>query len=69
MLVPFVLGCAVAFGAVIELAQGVTPHRYFDWVDLLANVLGASLASVWLLAERRIRYVDVGALVADVRER
>ena len=61
-----VLGVVVAFGAGIELLQGVTPHRYFGWGDLLANALGATLAGVWLFVERRIRYVGVRTLAAEL---
>ncbi|QLG61102.1 VanZ family protein [Halorarum salinum] len=54
-----VLGGAIAFGVLIELLQGTTPHRYFGWGDLLANALGAALASLWFVVERVVRYVPI----------
>ncbi|MFD1646088.1 VanZ family protein [Haloarchaeobius litoreus] len=63
-----VIGGTVAFGAVIELAQGTLSYRYFGWGDLLANTLGAVLVSVWFVAERRIRYVRARKLAAELRE-
>lgn len=47
------LGIAfVALGAAMELAQGLTPNRYPEWLDLLANTAGVGLG--WLLAPPRI---------------
>lgn len=63
-----VLGGAIVFGAIIELAQGLLPHRYFGWGDLLANCLGAALVTLWFPIERRIRYVRARRLVASLVE-
>ncbi|MFW5956630.1 MAG: VanZ family protein [Halorhabdus sp.] len=59
-----VFGGAIAFGAIVELLQGVVPYRYFGWGDLLANTLGAALAGAWFPIERRIRYVRPRRLLA-----
>lgn len=50
---------AIAFGASIELLQGLVPARYFDAYDLLANTLGALLVLPWFALERRFCYVPV----------
>ena len=52
-----VLAIAPAFGFAVEVTQGVLPMRYYSRVDLLANLLGASLVVPWFVLERRIRYV------------
>ena len=52
-----VLGVALVFGAVIELAQGPLPMRYYSHVDLLANAIGATLVVPWFILEHRIRYL------------
>ena len=54
-----VLGIAIAYGVGIELVQGVVPHRYYSPADLLANVLGVALASIWFLAETRLEYTPL----------
>lgn len=54
-----VVGAALLFGAAIEVCQGALAHRSFGWGDLLANALGAGLGALWLLAERRVRYVEL----------
>ena len=54
-----VLGIALAFGFAIELVQGVLPMRYYSHIDLLANMLGASLVVPWFVLERRVRYVPL----------
>lgn len=47
------LGVAfVALGAAMELAQGLTPNRYPEWLDLAANSAGVLLG--WLAAPPRI---------------
>lgn len=56
----WVLGIALAFGLAVELVQGTLPMRYYSPVDLLANLIGASLVVPWLLLERRVRYVRPG---------
>lgn len=43
-----ILGVAVAFGGLMELAQGMTAYRSCDLWDAVANAIGASCA--WLLA-------------------
>lgn len=57
--VSLVLVLAVGFGAVIELVQGPLPGRYLSGLDLLANVLGVLLASVWFWIEPHVRYVPL----------
>jgi len=51
------VGAAVAFGVLIELLQGPLPYRYFSYSDMLANALGALLATGWILVESRLEYV------------
>lgn len=63
-----VLGGTLGVGIVIELTQGLTPGRYFGWGDLLANSVGALLASVWFLLERRVRFVSVRRLATAKHE-
>jgi VanZ family protein len=63
-----VFGGTLGVGIMIELTQGLTPDRYFGWGDLLANSVGALLASVWFLLERRIRFVRVRRLAAPQQE-
>jgi len=47
------LGVAfIALGAMMELAQGLTPNRYPEWLDLAANTAGVLLG--WLAAPPRI---------------
>jgi VanZ family protein len=53
------IGTTVAFGVLVELLQGPLPDRYFSYADMLANALGALLASVWLLVESRLEYVRI----------
>jgi VanZ family protein len=55
-----VIGAGVfAFGALIEVLQGLTPWRLFDWADMLANGTGALLGLAALAAAtallRRLR--------------
>lgn len=51
-----VIGLAVGYGVLIELLQAVIPYRYFGAGDMLANLLGAVLVSVWFVFERWVRY-------------
>jgi len=51
-----VLGAAILFGLAIELVQGTLAMRYYSNLDLLANVIGASLALPWFFAESQVRY-------------
>ena len=53
------IGVAVLFGVLIELLQGPIPNRYFSYADMLANALGAFLATGWFLVESRLEYVRV----------
>ena len=47
------LGLAfVALGGAMELAQGLTPDRYPEWLDLAANSAGVLLG--WLAAPPRL---------------
>lgn len=52
------IGVAMAFGVLIELLQGPLPHRYFSYGDMLANALGALLATGWFLVETHLEYVQ-----------
>ncbi|MBX0294958.1 VanZ family protein [Haloarcula nitratireducens] len=46
-------GIAVAYGAGIELLQGLVPSRGTSWLDFLANAVGAALAgAAWLWYRR-----------------
>jgi VanZ family protein len=35
----------VAFGLVVEIAQGVSGYRSFEWADLLADAVGAAVGA------------------------
>jgi VanZ family protein len=37
----------VLMGALVECVQGLTPSRAFEWLDMLANTAGVSVA--WLV--------------------
>lgn len=54
-----IVGIATAYGAGIELVQWTLPNRYFGVGDLIANAVGALLATSWLLFERTVDYVSV----------
>ena len=41
-----------ALGGAMELAQGLTPNRYHEWLDLAANSAGVLLG--WLAAPPRM---------------
>ncbi|MBV0924923.1 VanZ family protein [Halomicroarcula limicola] len=46
-------GVAIAYGAGIELLQGLVPSRGTSWLDFLANAVGAGLAgAAWLWYRR-----------------
>ena len=42
----------IALGGAMELAQGLTPDRYPEWLDLAANTAGVLLG--WLAAPPRL---------------
>ncbi|NHX36726.1 MULTISPECIES: VanZ family protein [Halolamina] len=44
------------YGLGIELVQGTLTDRYFSPADLLANVIGVALGSLWFAAERYLAY-------------
>lgn len=46
---PGVMASLLAYGALIEGLQALTPHRWAEWADLLADALGVALG--WLLAQ------------------
>lgn len=54
-----VLGIAITIGGIIELIQGSLTARQFGWGDFAANVLGAVLASLFIVIERRFEYVRI----------
>ena len=37
----------ITMGALIECAQGLTTYRTFDWMDMVANAVGVTIA--WLV--------------------
>ncbi len=41
-------GGFMAMGLAVECAQGLTPYRFFEWADALANALG--VMGGWVLA-------------------
>lgn len=56
-----IVGGAGFYGVGIELVQWSLPARYFGPGDIAANLIGATLALSWLLAERVTQYVPVAA--------
>lgn len=56
-----VVGVAVGFGVAIEFVQAPLPYRQYSPADMLVNVVGALLVSLWFLLERRVRYERPGA--------
>lgn len=44
----FILVCFVLLGIGMEFIQGTTPHRSFEYADMVANSLGA-LSAWWLV--------------------
>jgi len=52
--VALALGVAVAFGFGVELVQAFLPIRRFEWLDVVANGFGASLAAATWIAVRRL---------------
>jgi len=63
-----VLVGTVAFGLAIELLQLPLAHRSFDWLDLVADAVGATVVTVgWRLAVVRVRFrrVEVGGVGAS----
>lgn len=50
---------AVAFGAAMELLQGLLPTRYFGAYDLLADAIGALLVLPWFALESRFDFVHL----------
>lgn len=57
--VALVLGSAILYGVLIELAQAPLPNRYVSLMDVVANTVGALLATVWFLLEPRLEYVPL----------
>ncbi|MCK9199650.1 MAG: VanZ family protein [Gallionella sp.] len=37
----------IALGMIVELLQGMTGYRYFEYADMLANATGVMLGWVW----------------------
>ncbi|HAN71273.1 MAG TPA: hypothetical protein DCQ36_06750 [Actinobacteria bacterium] len=52
---PWALGSVIAFGLLLEIAQGLLGYRSFEWADLGADALGA-LAGV-IITDRIMREV------------
>jgi len=60
-----VLVGTVVFGLAIELLQLPLAHRSFDWLDLVADAVGATVVAVcWRVAAVRVRFhrVEVGGM-------
>lgn len=46
----------IAFGAGIEVLQGLTPWRSLEWADMLANALGAAIGlAIWTAVATAVR--------------
>jgi VanZ family protein len=45
----------VAFGLLVEVAQGISGYRSFEWADLLADALGAAVGAGVAVAVARWR--------------
>lgn len=56
-----VILAVVLFGVLVEMLQGIVPVRQFSILDLLANAVGALLASVWFLLESHLDYRAITA--------
>ena len=39
-----VLAGVIAYGALLEVLQALLPHRFGEWLDILADALGATIA-------------------------
>lgn len=63
--VVLVFVAAVCFGVLIELLQGPLPNRDFSYLDMVADAIGALLATGWFLVETRLQYVPVWWSVDD----
>lgn len=44
----------IVLGSVLEWLQSLTAYRYFEWLDLSMNILGASIA-VFIFSQLRYR--------------
>jgi VanZ family protein len=42
---PAAVAVVVAFGLLVEIAQGISGYRSFEWADLLADAIGAALGA------------------------
>ena len=56
----------MAMGLAIEFAQGLTPYRFFEWADALANALGVMLG--WGLGVLMLRFDFIRSRVAAVAQ-
>jgi VanZ family protein len=56
---PSAVAAVVAFGLAVEIAQGISGYRSFEWADLLADALGAAVGAGGALALVRSRRVPV----------
>lgn len=54
-----VIVAVLLFGVFVELLQGVVPVRQFSRLDILANAVGAVVASVWFVIESRLSYREI----------
>ena len=45
----------VAFGLVLEIAQATTPYRSFEWLDLVADGIGAAIGAFAVVLTGRLR--------------
>ena len=42
---PTAIVVVVAFGLLVEIAQGISGYRSFEWADLLADAVGAAVGA------------------------
>lgn len=56
-----VIIAVLLFGVFVELLQGVVPVRDFSRLDILANAVGAVVASIWFFIESRFSYRKIQA--------
>jgi len=50
----------IIMGFVIEVLQGLTGYRYFEWADFLANAVGVLVAyTVFTVTEIRLQFLII----------
>lgn len=53
MAIPLSVLLATGYGLLMEVAQQFTAYRTFSWLDVLANLAGASAAALYMLSVLR----------------